>query len=629
MSGMGGPERPAAGPWPRGPGRPRRRAGSVAAPGPRRAGAPWLRMARVASLSCAALLSCAVVPGGEGPPPDSAAAVYLKAPDAAAGDYFGDAVALSADGSTLAVGAPGQGSSPPGADAPGGEGYRDVLDGPDVIYNGAVYIHRRSATGRWAIEAIVKAPVAGAKFGDALALSADGSVLAVGAPGQGISPPGASALGGGGYRDVLDGPDVIYNGAVYIHHRSATGRWALGAIVKAPVADAGDRFGSALALSADGATLAVGAPGEDSAATGAFAPGDPSYQAALDDNSVHNVSRYNLDHDPNDPDSDEFLETEVGIDAGTAYVYRRSGADGLWILEAFVKAPKADADDLFGGALALSADGATLAVRAFDDSASVGTFDPGGKGYQTALDSEASTDSGAVTVYRRSESDDWEIEAFVKAPVAGRFGYFGFALALSADGATLAVGTRWEGSAATGAFAPDAPGYQAALESDGARYSGAVTVHRRSAAGRWAIEAFVKAPNAEARDAFGSAIALSADGAALAVGARWEDSSATGAFAPDAPGYQAALESAGAFNSGAVYVHHRSAAARWTLEAFVKAPNAGAGDQFGSALALSADGSALAVGAPEEDGRARPRPGTGGSAGAGNAVGASGAAYLY
>ena len=94
----------------------------------------------------------------------------------------------------------------------------------------------------------------------------------------------------------------------------------------------------------------MGAFGEDSASTGTFAPSDAGYQAALDDNSVHSVFHYNLDHDPSDSSSDEFLETEVGIDAGAAYVYRRSEGND-WEIEAFVKAPKAgDGDTLAVGA---------------------------------------------------------------------------------------------------------------------------------------------------------------------------------------------------------------------------------------------------------------------------------------
>jgi hypothetical protein len=57
------------------------------------------------------------------------------------------------------------------------------------------------------------------------------------------------------------------SGAVYVYTRTGT-TWTAGAYVKGSNTDAGDEFGSAVALSGDGRTLAVGAHGEDSGATG-------------------------------------------------------------------------------------------------------------------------------------------------------------------------------------------------------------------------------------------------------------------------------------------------------------------------------------------------------------------------
>ena len=560
---------------------------------------------------------CAAAPGGERTlaQADSTAAIgRLKAPNADAGDRFGAAIALSADGSTLAVGAPHEDSSAAGAFAPSDAGYQAVLDSDGDGGSGAVYVHRRSAAGRWALEAFVKAPVAGAGdgFGHALALSADGAALAVGAPHEDSSATGAFAPGGDGYQAALDSDGAYSSGATYVHRRSAAGRWVLKAFVKAPVADAGDGFGHALALSADGSTLAVGAPHEDSSAAGACAPTDAGYRTALDSGG--------------------------GERSGAAYVHRRSAA-GRWALEAFVKAPLSGIGDNFGSALALSADGSTLAVGAPDEgSAAAGAFAPSDAGHQAALESDGAIASGAAYVHRRSAGGRWALEAFVKAPAAGAGDAFGSALALSADGSALAVGAPHEGHL-------DVPReYRDRRSGRGAAY-----VHRRSAAGLWAFEAVVKAPGAERFDMrrggrlrgglrsvikthfdiLGSALALSADGSALVMGAVGEGSAATGAFAPGGTGYQAALDDGGAEDSGAAYVHRRSAAGDWTAGHFLKALNPGIGDHFGTALALSADGSALAVGAPEEGGSARSRPVGGGSADAGNAAYHSGAVYLY
>ncbi len=55
-------------------------------------------------------------------------------------------------------------------------------------------------------------------------------------------------------------------GAVYVFTRDAAGVWSQQAYVKASNTDSGDFFGVSVAISGD--TLAVGAGGEDSAATG-------------------------------------------------------------------------------------------------------------------------------------------------------------------------------------------------------------------------------------------------------------------------------------------------------------------------------------------------------------------------
>jgi len=105
----------------------------------------------------------------------------------------------------------------------------------------------------------------------------------------------------------------------------------------------------------------------------------------------------------------------------------------------------------------------------------------------------------------------------------------------------------------------------------------------------FAQQAYVKASNTEASDSFGFSVALSGD--TLAVGAYLEDSNGTGVNS----GAQAD-NSVG--SSGAVYVFTRSNGV-WSQQAYLKASNTGAGDQFGQSLALSGD--TLAVGAGGED----------------------------
>lgn len=99
-------------------------------------------------------------------------------------------------------------------------------------------------------------------------------------------------------------------------------------------------------------------------------------------------------------------------------------------------------------------------------------------------------------------------------------------------------------------------------------------------------DAYLKASNT-GRDLFGSSVAVSGD--TIAIGAPVEDSSAIGV------GGSQVDDSAS--NAGAVYIFVRSGES-WSQEAYIKASNTDAADQFGDAVALS--GNTLVVGVPKE-----------------------------
>jgi cysteine-rich repeat protein len=444
---------------------------------------------------------------------------YVKASNTGGGDFFGEAVALSADGSTLAVGAFHEGSAATGI---GGDQTNN-----SVLQAGAVYVFARNGT-TWTQQAYLKASNTSDSdsFGWSIALSADGSTLAVSAWGERSA---ATGIGG----DQTDN-SAIQAGAVYVFTRSGT-TWTQQAYVKASNASTADLFGWSVALSADGATLAVGAWGEDSAATGIN--GDQT------DNSAEG--------------------------AGAVYVFARTGT--TWTQQAYVKAYNPGNFDHFGWSVALAADGATLAVGARDEDSAA-----------TGIDGNQADDSapyaGAVYLFARSGTT-WRQQAYVKASRISADDNFGIRVALSADGATLAVGAIGEDSAATGTNGDQTD--------DSTQDAGAVYVFTRSDA-TWRQQAYVKASNTGAVDRFGWSVALSADGSTLAVSAGNEDSAATGIGGNQADN--------SAQDAGAVYVFTRSGTA-WSQPAYVKAFNTGAGDSFGSSVALSVDGSTLAVGA--------------------------------
>jgi hypothetical protein len=453
---------------------------------------------------------------------------YFKASNTGANDQFGYAVALSADGNTLAVGAPYEDSEATGI---GGDQTNDLSDS-----SGAVYIFARS-NGAWAQQAYVKASNSRSSFsfGSALALSSDGNTLAVGAPGE-----DSNAKGVDGDQDNSFSLDA---GAVYVFSRSG-GTWTQQAYVKSSntelsASDVGDGFGIAVALSSDGNTLAVGAVGEDSAATG-------------------------INGNQNNNNAD---------DAGAVYVFGRT--DTVWSQQAYIKASNTAASSLFGYAITLTGDGDMLAVGA-----------PGEASNATGIGGNQSDTSafgaGAVYLFARIEGV-WSQQAYVKASNTGAGDNFGVTLALATDGNTLAVGAPQEDGNSQGINGNEA---------DNSGFdTGAVYLFKRTS-GIWAQQAYMKASNAADSDQFGGNVALSADGDMLAVGALGEDSVAAGVNGRQND------ETSNA--SGAVYGFKRSGGT-WSQQAYMKASNTGVSDFFGIELTLSADGETLAIGATFED----------------------------
>ncbi|MDB6131952.1 MAG: Integrin alpha beta-propellor repeat protein, partial [Verrucomicrobiales bacterium] len=301
------------------------------------------------------------------------------------------------------------------------------------------------------------------------------------------------------------------------------------AYLKASNTEVGDNFGQSVAVSGD--TVVVGAPGEDSNATG------------VNGNQADD-SRY----------------------TGAAYVFVRSGA--TWSQQAYLKASNTGYDDGFGSSVAVSGD--TVVVGApFEDSNATGV-----NGNQA---DDSAQMSGAAYIFVRSGAT-WSQQAYLKASNTGAEDYFG-SVAVSGD--TVVVGASGEDSNATGVNGNQAD--------NSAQWSGAAYVFVRSGA-TWSQQAYLKASSTGAEDYFG-VVAVSGD--TVIVGARGEDSSATGVNGNQADN--------SAENSGAAYVFVRSGTA-WSQQAYLKASNTGADDQFGQSVAVSGD--TVVAGAGRESSKA-------------------------
>ena len=495
---------------------------------------------------------------------------YLKASNTGGGDYFGDSVAVSGD--TVVVGAEHEDSSTTGVNSTPNEG---------ASQSGAVYVFVRSGT-IWSQQAYLKASNTGAldRFGSSVAVS--GETVVIGAAEEDSSSTGVNST---------PNESATYSGAAYIFTRSGT-TWSHQAYLKAGNSGTYAFFGNSVSVSVD--TVIVGAFGESSSTTGVNSP--PNDSASL---------------------------------SGAAYVFVRSGT--AWSQQAYLKASNTGADDQFGVSVAIAGDTVVVGAQ-FEDSNTTGT---------NSSSNESSTDSGAAYVFVRNGTA-WSQQAYLKASNTGSGDRFGFPVGVSGD--TVVVGARSEDGGTTGVNG---------TSDESAADSGAAYVFARSGTA-WSQQAYLKASNTGASDIFGSSVAVSGD--TVVLGACLEDSSTTGinntpnesatdsgasyvfsrsgttwsqqsflkadgnSGAEDRFGYSVAvsndtvvvgaigedssttgIDSApneNATDSGAVYIFVRSGTI-WSLQAYLKAGNTGAGDSFGRSVAVSGD--TVVVGAPFED----------------------------
>ncbi|MCH8552426.1 MAG: FG-GAP repeat protein [Natronospirillum sp.] len=443
----------------------------------------------------------------------------------------------------------------------------------------------------------------GDRFGYSVALSGDGNTMAVGAHRENSDATGING--------DQDNNDASNSGAVYVFAKT-DGNWSQQAYVKASNTSEEDFFGASVALSADGDTLVVGAPEENSNATGigghqhnsnavdsgavyVFVRNNDTWsqQAYVKASTTESGNRFGISVALSD-DGHTLAAAAHQEDGGTVYIFNRIGT--FWFEQTHVKASNASGGDEFGWRIALSGDGNTLAVGARNEDSDATGVD-GDEGNSNA------GNSGAAYVFARSDGD-WSQQAYIKASNTNSSDLFGYSVALSRNGDTLAVGARNESSDATGVGGDQ--------DNQNMPENGAVYVYSRSGTD-WSQQAYIKSSTATNGGFFGFAVALSDDGNTLVVGKPFDGTQSIGVGGLSFP----------AGGGGAAEVFTRDNGI-WSYETIVKASNTAAA-QFGWSLALSGDGETLAVGAPHEDSNAT---GVGGNLND-NTAENSGAVYLY
>ncbi len=311
----------------------------------------------------------------------------LTAPDGAEFDYFGEPVALSADGRTALIAAP-------------------IADAP-VSRSGAAYVFIRNGNA-WSFQSKLTPsdPSEYKNFGADVTLSADGNTALVGAIG-----------------------DNGYVGAVYVFVRQG-GTWTQQAKLTASDGAANDYFGGAVALSSDGNRALIGAVGasvnsNDTGAVYVFERQGGAWrqQAKLSPSDVQGRHVFGRS---------VALSSDGGIaligdrgariggndDQGAAYVFALQGSS--WIEQAKLIASDGAESDGFGASVALSQDGSIAAILT-----ETWVSDP--------------TRTGAAYVFERS-GGSWAQTAKLTASDGVPDDEFGDDIALTGDGNLVLVG---------------------------------------------------------------------------------------------------------------------------------------------------------------------------------------------
>ncbi|MDO6747449.1 FG-GAP repeat protein [Gilvimarinus sp. 1_MG-2023] len=253
----------------------------------------------------------------------------------------------------------------------------------------------------------------------------------------------------------------------------------------------------------------------------------------------------------------------------------------------YLKPGEAQNEGLFGFAVTLSGDGATAAVG------------------MPNLNNGDNEEAGATFIYTLSDSG-WQLQQRIDNPATdgGEGDLFGYTLALSENGNTLAVGAPFEDSSGTG--------LNSDINDNDKENSGAVYTFNRSAdSDTWQQQHYIKADNADSKDYFGLRVALNNSGSALAVSAPYEASNADG-INGDQTDNSIKL-------AGAVYVYQQDNA-NWIFDAYIKPPlgsereipcfsprppgiicNDATPARFGYSLAFANDGGMLAIGSPGDN----------------------------
>lgn len=418
---------------------------------------------------------------------------------------------------------------------------------------GQVYVYTRSGN-TWVQQSIIVASdkVANDSFGISVAFDGLGNRLVIGA-----------------YRKTVSA--IVEAGQVYIYILNGN-TWQLESTLSASDKATSDLFGNAVALDESGTRLAVGAPSRNPSAI---------------------------------------------VDAGQVYIYTRVGS--TWTLETTLTASDKAANDYFGEAVSINADGSRLAIGAYNKT--VSSIAGAGKVYIFTRSGVTWTEGVSITAYDKAASDNfgvsvalspsgtrlavgswfktinstiqagkvytyvlldgaWSLELELTSPNKRDNEWFGFRLALTDT--TLCIGAAQADSEDVlncgGVYT-----YDLSYESASVVRQRSIVDFTSSAFGLSGTVVAQEIVHNETTygDLFGFSVAIGNNGNLLAVGARKRTVS-------------------GIVSAGKVYLYNRVGSS-WVYSAELTASDKATNDQYGSSIAISANGDRIIVGAFTKD----------------------------
>ena len=346
---------------------------------------------------------------------------------------FGKVMSLSRDGRTLAI-------------------TENQRQASEPSQNNTVHLYHRNRDGLWAYEHVVTAHNIGAsdRFGESLSLNFDGSVLAVGAPGETSSAEG-----------VILSPDVNgwwnsgkgqeeSSGAVYMFKRIETdnhGEWSQIAFIKAEDSLPGELFGSSVTLNGAGDFLGVSRNGFFSQGViYAYEFNEGSWAYSQDIRTEHNVTNSDFGNNLKVSTDGNVLIASANLmdwlnDNSLNQIPKANGVlfisqrkDGEWHPLQLLSSINENNFDHFSASIDLSSDGKYIAVSSRETSNGLGV-ETGDSG----LWSNNGGIIGAVYLYEFN-GYEWVIKAFLK-PISDDYEEFATdRVRISGDASSLVAG---------------------------------------------------------------------------------------------------------------------------------------------------------------------------------------------